>query len=51
MGWPISDLGLFQSVKQLLECAYELRRFSGAVKLQLVCSMITGRQVSTPMVL
>jgi hypothetical protein len=48
--WPISDVGLFQCVKQLLDHVYKLRRFSGAVKLQLVWSTTTGRQVSTLMV-
>jgi hypothetical protein len=48
--WPISDVGLFQCVKQLLDRVYKLRRFSGAVKLQLVWSTTTGRQVSTLMV-
>ena len=49
--WLISDLGLFQSVKELLDRAYKLRRYIGVVKPQLVWSMATGRQDSTPMVL
>jgi hypothetical protein len=48
--WPISDVGLFQCVKQLLDRVYKLRRFSDVVKLQLVWSTTTGRQVSTLMV-
>jgi hypothetical protein len=48
--WSISNIGLFQCVKQLLDRVYKLRRFSSAVKLQLVWSTTTGRQVSTLMV-
>ena len=49
--WPILDVGLFQCVKQLLDRVYKLKRFSSVVNVQLVWSMTTGRQVSTPIVL
>jgi hypothetical protein len=48
--WPISDVGLFQCVKKLLDRVYKIRKFRGAVKLQLVWSTTMGRQVSTLMV-
>jgi hypothetical protein len=50
-GGAISDPGLLRSVKELLDCAYELRRYSGVVKLQRVWYMATRREDSTPAVL
>jgi hypothetical protein len=38
-------------VKELLDYAYKLRRYSGVVKPQPVWSMATGREESTPEVL
>jgi hypothetical protein len=51
LGGPISDPGMVQSVKELLDCAYKLRRYSGVVKPRLVWYMATGREDSTPEVL
>jgi hypothetical protein len=48
---PISDVGCSSVSSSCLTVFIKLRRFSGAVKPQLVWSMTTGRQVSTPMVL
>jgi hypothetical protein len=50
-GGPISDPGLRRSVKEILDEFLSSGCLSGAVKPQLVWSMTTGRQVSTPMVL
>jgi hypothetical protein len=50
-GGPILDLGMVRSVKELLDCAYKLRRYSGVMKQQLVWYMVTGREDSTPAVL
>jgi hypothetical protein len=50
-GRPIPDPGMIWSVKELLDCAYKLRRYSGVVKPQLVWSMATGREDSTPEVM
>ena len=43
-GGPISDPGLLWSVKELLDHAYELRRYSGVVKPQRVWYMAIGRE-------
>jgi hypothetical protein len=45
------DPGMVRSVKELLDHAYKLRRYSGVVKPQLVWYMATGREDSTPAVL
>jgi hypothetical protein len=50
-GGPISDPGLLRSVKELLDHAYELRRYSGVMKPQPVWYKSTGREDSTPEVL
>jgi hypothetical protein len=50
-GGQISDPGMVQSVKELLDRAYKLRRYSSVVKLQLGWNMATGREDSTPTVL
>jgi len=39
---------MIRSVKELLDHAYKLRRYSGVVKPQPVWSMATGREDSTP---
>jgi hypothetical protein len=46
-GGLISDLGMIWRVKELLDRAYKLRRYSGVVKPQLMWSMATGREEST----
>jgi hypothetical protein len=46
-GGPILDPGMIQSVKELLDHAYKLKRYSGVVKPQPVWSMATGREGST----
>ena len=48
---PIPDTGMIWSVKELLDRAYKLRRYSDVVKPQLVWSMATEREDSTPEVL
>jgi hypothetical protein len=50
-GGPTSDPGLLRSVKELLDRAYELRRYSGVMKPQPVWYKSTGREDSTPKVL
>ena len=50
-GGPISDSGLLHSVKESLDHAYEIRRYSGVMKLQPVWYKSTGREDSTPEVL
>jgi hypothetical protein len=50
-GRPISDPGMVWSVKELLDYAYKLRRYSGVVKPKLVWYMAIGREDSTPAVL
>jgi hypothetical protein len=50
-GGPISDPGMLWGVKELLDHAYKLRRYSGVVKPQLVWYMATWREDSTPAVL
>jgi hypothetical protein len=50
-GGPISELGMVRSVKELLDHAYNLMRYSSVVKPQPVWSMATGREDSTPVVL
>ena len=48
---PILDPGMVRGVKQLLDHAYKLRRYSDVVKPQLVWYMATGREDSTRAVL
>jgi hypothetical protein len=50
-GGPIPDPGMIRSVKELLDRAYKLRRYSSVVKSQPVWSMAIGREDSTPEVL
>jgi hypothetical protein len=50
-GGPISDPGMVQSVKELLDRAFKLMRYSGVVKPQRVWYMATRREDSTPAVL
>jgi hypothetical protein len=47
-GRPISDPGLLQSVKELLDEFLKLRRYSGVMKPQPVWYKSTGREDSTP---
>jgi hypothetical protein len=48
---PTSDPGLLQSVKELLDCAYKLGRYSSVMKPQSVWYKSTRREDSTPEVL
>jgi hypothetical protein len=50
-GGPILDPGMIQSVKELLDHAYKIRRYSSVVKPQSVWFMATRREDSTPEVL
>jgi hypothetical protein len=47
-GRPISDPGVLQSVKELLDEFFKLRRYSGVTKSQPVWYKSTGREDSTP---
>jgi hypothetical protein len=48
---PISDPGMVQSLKELLDRAYKLKRYSDVVKPQPMWYMARGREDSTPVVL